>query len=276
MAIISYVIYFVVGILAGIVGGLLGTGGCALMMPVIRFGFHFEPVIAVGTTLTAVVFTAGAGAFQHIKMGNVHRETALLTGYSGVLGVIIGSVVFAFIKDYGNLIDLIIGIAFILVSLRMLYEGLFVIPARARMETSGSEPGGEAAQVQPSGMPGTPLGKTILGSVIGFTTGIIGLGGGYALVPSYLYLFKAPMKLAIGTSMASFIWMALVGSVFKLAEHVVDIPVAITLGIGAVIGALYGARLVAKFKPATLKILFGAMFLYVSLKYILIYFGIAI
>ena len=66
------------------------------------------------------------------------------------------------------------------------------------------------------------------------------------------------------------------GSVFKLSEHVVNIPVAITLGIGAVIGALYGARLVAKFKPATLKILFGAMFLYVSLKYILIYFGIAI
>lgn len=69
---------------AGIVGGLLGTGGCALMMPVIRFGFHFAPAFAVGTTLTAVVFTAASGAIQHIKMGNVHKETALLTGYSGV------------------------------------------------------------------------------------------------------------------------------------------------------------------------------------------------
>jgi len=90
----TYIIYFITGILAGVIGGLLGTGGCALMMPVIRFGFHFDPAIAVGTTLTAVVFTAGSGAVQHIKMKNVDKETALLTGYSGILGVIIGSIIF--------------------------------------------------------------------------------------------------------------------------------------------------------------------------------------
>ena len=125
-------------------------------------------------------------------------------------------------------------------------------------------------------VPGSPVSKSVLGSVIGFLTGIIGLGGGYALVPSFLYILKGPMKLAIGTSMASFIWMALVGAVFKLYQHVVDIPTAICLGIGAVIGALYGAKLVARVKTATLKALFGAIFIYVALKYILIYFGIAI
>ena len=133
MTAISFLIYFVVGILAGVVGGLLGTGGCALMMPVVRFGFHFDPAIAVGTTLTAVVFTAGSGAFQHIRMGNVHKETAVLTGYSGVLGVIIGSVVFTYVKHYGALIDLIIGLAFILVAVRMLYEGAILAPRQARM-----------------------------------------------------------------------------------------------------------------------------------------------
>lgn len=48
-----YIIYFITGLLGGVIGGLLGTGGCALMMPVMRFGFHFDPAIAVGTTLTA-------------------------------------------------------------------------------------------------------------------------------------------------------------------------------------------------------------------------------
>jgi uncharacterized membrane protein YfcA len=62
MTILFYIIYLITGILAGIVGGLLGTGGCALMMPVIRFGFYFYPAVAVGTTLTAVVFTAASGA----------------------------------------------------------------------------------------------------------------------------------------------------------------------------------------------------------------------
>jgi hypothetical protein len=256
-----YIIYLITGLLAGVVGGLLGTGGCALMMPVIRFGFHFDPAIAVGTTLMAVVFTAGSGAYQHIKMKNVDKQTAWTIGTSGVLGVIIGSLVFGYIKDYGNVIDLILGFAFLIVSARMIYEGFL-----------GKGPKNPAENQ----MPGSKPAKSALGSSIGFLTGIIGLGGGYALVPSFLYFFKAPVKLAIGTSMASFVWMALVGAMFKIYQGVVDIPVAITLGIGAMIGAIYGAKLVTKFKPNALKALFGLMFLYVSLKYILIYFGIHI
>jgi len=256
-----YVIYLVTGLLAGVVGGLLGTGGCALMMPVIRFGFHFDPAIAVGTTLTAVVFTAGSGAYQHLRMKNVDKTTALQVGFSGVLGVIIGSIVFGYIKDYGDVIDLIIGIAFIIVSVRMLYEGLL-----------GKTPPPPVG----TNMPGTVATKSVLGSSIGVLTGIIGLGGGYALVPAFVYFLRAPMKLAIGTSMAAFVWMALVGAAFKIYQGVVNIPVAITLGVGALIGAIYGAKLVAKFKPNVLKALFGFLFLYVSLKYILIYFNIHI
>jgi len=255
-----YLVYLLTGLLAGVVGGLLGTGGCALMMPVIRFGFHFDPALAVGTTLTAVVFTAGSGAFQHMRMKNVDRTTALQVGLSGVLGVVIGSVVFGYLQPYGDVIDLIIGIAFIIVSMRMLYEGLV----------------GKMPPAQGSTMPGTTLSKTGLGGAIGILTGIIGLGGGYALVPSFVYFMKAPMKLAIGTSMAAFVWMALVGAIFKIYQGVVDIPVAVTMGVGALIGAIYGAKLVAKFKPNVLKTLFGLLFLYVSLKYILLYFSINI
>ena len=98
-----YIVYLVVGLLAGIIGGLLGTGGCALIMPVIRFGFNFDPAFAVGTTLTAVVFTAGSGAIQHFMMRNVDLATALQVGLSGILGVIVGSFVFGYIKMYGEL-----------------------------------------------------------------------------------------------------------------------------------------------------------------------------
>jgi uncharacterized membrane protein YfcA len=257
----TYIIYLITGFLAGVIGGLLGTGGCALMMPVIRFGFHFDPAIAVGTTLTAVVFTAASGAYQHIKMKNVDKNTAWIVALSGIFGVIIGSIVFGYIKNYGNVIDLILGVAFFVVSLRMMYEGILSRGPKNPVEDK---------------MPGTKTTKSILGSFIGFLTGIIGLGGGYALVPSFIYFLSAPVKLAIGTSMASFVWIALVGAVFKIYQGVVNIPVAITLGIGALIGAIYGAKLVAKFKPNALKALFGLLFLYVSLKYILIYFGIAI
>jgi len=255
-----YIAYLITGLLAGIIGGLLGTGGCALIMPAIRFGFNFDPAFAVGTTLTAVVFTAGSGAIQHFTMRNVDLATSLQVGLSGIVGVIVGSFVFGYIKSYGELIDLIIGIAFIIVSIRMLYEGLL-----------GTMPPPQSNQ-----MPGTVVSKSLLGSAIGFLTGIIGLGGGYALVPSFIYLFRAPMKLAIGTSMAAFVWMALVGAVFKIYQDVVNLPVAIVLGVGALVGAIFGAKLVAKLNPNVLKTLFGLLFSYVSLKYLLLYFNIHI
>jgi hypothetical protein len=75
-----YAGYFITGILAGIVGGLFGTGGCTLMMPVIRFGFNLDPAPAVGTTLTAVFITAASGAIQHRRKKNADSETALLKG----------------------------------------------------------------------------------------------------------------------------------------------------------------------------------------------------
>jgi len=257
----TYILYFITGIAAGIVGGLLGTGGCALIMPVIRFGFDFDPAFAVGTTLFAVVFTAGAGAYKHWRMGNVDRDTALFVGLPGIFGVIIGSLVFGYLLKYKSLIDLILGLAFLFVSIRMIYEGIFL---RKKGELTGTQ------------VPGKKKNQGILGGCIGFLTGIIGLGGGYALVPSFIYFFRSPTKIAIGTSMASFIWIALLGAIIKMFQNVVNIQAGIILGVGAAIGAIYGAALMAKFSSSTLKALFGILFFYVSLKYILIFFGIRI
>jgi len=108
----------------------------------------------------------------------------------------------------------------------------------------------------------------------GIIAGII--EGRYALVPSFICILKAPVKLAIGTSLATFFWMDLLGSIFKIYQGVVNLSVAISLGIGAAIGAVLGAKLMAKIKPRVLKALFGLLFLYVSLKYILLYFDIHI
>lgn len=261
MSLIGYVVLFVAGIAAGIIGGMLGTGGCVIMLPMVRFGFGFSPAFAVGTTLTALIFTAGSGAIRHLFLGNVDKKTVPWVAAFGVIGVIIGSFVFTYLMPYGSLIDLIVGLAFIWVALRMLYEGFFL------KEISE----GEGVEV-----PGRRSRKGLLGTIIGFLTGIIGLGGGYALVPSFIYFFKAPVKIAIGTSMASFISMAVVGSAFKIYQGVVNIPAGIIMGAGAAIGAVFGANLVAKIRASTLKALFGLLFLYVSLKYIFRYFGIHI
>nr|WP_287192008.1 hypothetical protein [Syntrophothermus sp.] len=121
----------------------------------------------------------------------------MLTAYSGILGVIIGSIVFGYIKPYGSLIDLIIGIAFIVVTLRMLYEGITGLIAAAPPQP---------APASGQGLPGTPLSKSILGSAIGFLTGIIGLGGGYA----WYLLSSTCLKRPCG-SLSELLWLPLYG-----------------------------------------------------------------
>ena len=141
------------------------------MMPTIRFGFDFAPTLAVGTTLTAVIFTAASGAIQHWRLGNVDWNSVKHITPAGVAGVLAGSAVFYYIREYGNVIDLIVGLAFIWIAIRMVYEGLFHR---------------QAAEVTRNELLGSRQAKAGVGSGVGFLSGIIGLGGGYALVPSFI------------------------------------------------------------------------------------------
>ncbi|HRD26169.1 MAG TPA: TSUP family transporter [Methanoculleus sp.] len=116
----------------------------------------------------------------------------------------------------------------------------------------------------------------MFGFVVGVLTGLVGLGGGYALVPGLIYLFNAPVYVTMGTSLATMIPLAVVGGGIKLAEGYVAIGAALILAAGTIVGAQLGAAVIKKFHPATLKLIFGVYFLYVSVKFILAYFGVAI
>ncbi|NLL89637.1 MAG: sulfite exporter TauE/SafE family protein [Dehalococcoidales bacterium] len=261
MGFLTIILLFLTGIVAGIFGGLLGIGGGAIMLPMTRFAFSFSPSIAVGTTLVAVIFTAVAGTYQHWKMGNVDWKSVRYIAPAGVVGVIIGSILFYLIKDYHELIDLILGIVFTPIAASMIYEGLFL---REKPDPPGKTMGGNI-----------PL-KAGIGGGVGIFTGMSGLGGGFIMVPAFVYFLRSPVKVAIGSSMASFVWFALVGGIIKISQGLCDVPAAFAMGFGAVGGALIGARLCSRIRPATLKTIFGFIFLYVSLKYILSYFGVNI
>jgi uncharacterized membrane protein YfcA len=258
---LTVALLFLAGILAGTCGGLLGIGGGAVMLPIVRFGFDFEPAVAVGTTLVAVVFTAVSGTYQHWKLGHVDWKSVKYIAPAGIIGVILGSVLFFSIKDYSEVIDLILGVIFIPIAVTMVFEGVF---RKGKPEFLGNRMGGSIAV------------KAGLGSSVGFLTGISGLGGGFILVPSFIYILRSPVRVAIGTSMASFLWFAVVGGVFKIAEGLCDIPAAVAMGLGAAGGAVIGAKLITHIKPSIVKLVFGLIFLYISAKYILNYFGVTI
>jgi len=125
-------------------------------------------------------------------------------------------------------------------------------------------------------IPGSRVGMGLFGFVIGIITGIVGLGGGYALVPGLIYMFNAPVYVTMGTSLASMIPLAVVGGGIKLVQSYVDLRAGLLLAAGTVVGAQIGAAIIKKIKPNILKLIFGIYFLYVALKFITGYFGIMI
>jgi len=259
---LSSLIMLLFGVTAGIVGGLLGIGGCSIMLPALYFLFKYSLPKAIGTTITAVIVTALSGAAAHIKMKNVDFQTAKIISFMGALGAIIGSILFIFLAKNIALLSIIVGLAFIYTSIRMIIEG---VKRKSRKITSNENK-----------IPGSTTSKGVLGFIIGILTGIIGLGGGYALVPSFIYFLKSPVKIAVGTSLASFISMALISGVFKIMIGEVDIIAALLLGLGTALGAQFGAKLVPRTPSWMIKLLFGLLFLYVSIRFILAGFGIRI
>jgi uncharacterized membrane protein YfcA len=251
----------IIGFAAGVLGGLIGTGGCSVMLPVIHFWMGYPAPIAVGTTLFAVIFTAISGGYGHLVRRNLDGRAVLWLGGVGILGVLLGSWLFTFLVAHAALLGLILGLIFLWPAIRMIWEG---VTQRAMPRREGET------------IPGPTWGWAVFGFVVGIATGVAGLGGGYALVPGLIYLFGAPVYITMGSSLATMIPLAVVGGGIKLAQGFVDMGAGLLLAFGTIIGAQVGAAIIKRFKPSTLKLIFGLYFLYVSLKFITAFFGIMI
>ena len=250
-----------VGFAAGLLGGLIGTGGCSVMLPAIHFWMGYPAAVAVGTTLFAVIFTATSGAYGHLMRRNLDVRAVAWLGLGGIAGVVLGSWLFTLLASQSALLGLILGLIFLWPALRMIWEG---VTHRAMPAREGNR------------IPGNPWSLATFGFLVGIATGVAGLGGGYALVPGLIYLFGAPVYITMGSSLATMIPLAVVGGGIKLGQGFVELGAGLLLAGGTVVGAQVGAAIIKRFKPATLKLLFGLYFLYVAAKFVGAYFGIAI
>lgn len=258
---ITIILLLIIGFAAGLLGGIIGTGGCSVMLPAIHFWMGYPVPIAVGTTLFAVIFTALSGGYGHLVRRNLDVRATLYLGISGILGVFLGSWFFTLLTSHIKFLGLIFGLAFFWPAVRMICEGL--------------RKGGIKTQ-EGNAIPGPRWGWIVFGFIIGVTTGILGVGGGYALVPGLIYLFGAPVYITMGTSLATIIPLAIVGGGIKLVQGYVVLVAGLILATGTIIGAQIGAAIIKRFNPSTLKLIFGVYFFYVSIKFIFGFFGINI
>ena len=261
----------------GFLSGLFGVGGGFLMTPLLIF-IGVPPAVAVGTEANQIVAASVSGVLAHWRRGNVDFKMGLVLLLGGLAGSTLGVMLFSFLRGLGQ-IDLVISLSYVIflgtIGALMLYE------SAKTMRRRKTSPGQRRKLHQHTWVHGLPLkmrfrrSKLYISALLPFTVGflvgvlaaIMGVGGGFVMVPAMIYLLGMPTNVVIGTSLFQIIFVtANVTFLQSYANQTVDVVLALMLLIGAVIGAQFGARAGAKLQGEELRGLLALMVLAVCGK----------
>jgi uncharacterized membrane protein YfcA len=222
-------------VLVGVSLGLLGGGGSILTVPLLAYVAGVEPKQAIAMSLLVVGVTSAIGAITHARAGRVRWRVAVVFGLVAMTGAYAGGLLARFIP--GSV--LLIAFAAIMIA-----AGVAML--RGRRDTAA---GADQA---------LPVVKiALLGVGVGLTSGLVGAGGGFLLVPALALFGGLPMSVAVGTSLVVIAMQSFAGLAGHLASEQIDWRLAGLVTAAAVIGALVGGRLIAFVDPAALRRLFG-------------------
>ena len=276
---VSVLLVLLVSGAVGFVSGLVGVGGGFIMTPALMFLGVPAPV-AVATGASQIAATSFSGIMTQTRRKAVDWRMGLLLSTGGVAGSASGVWLFERLLRLGQL-DLIISLLYLVllagVGALMLAEGLAVmrgrvlptvvilkrpirtiahrLPLRMRFPRSG---------LYISVIP--PLG---LGFIVGALAAVMGIGGGFILIPAMIYLLRMPTNVVVGTSLFQVLIVAsLVVILQSTATQTVDLVLAAILMLGGVIGAQFGARMGAGLRSEHIRALLGALLVGASLKFL--------
>jgi hypothetical protein len=227
--------------------GLLGGGGSILTVPVFVYVLGFAAKPAIALSLPVVGTTSLVGALSHWRAGNVNLRVALLFGAVAMIGAYSGARLAAFVA--GSVQLLLLSVAMVAAALSMF---------RARTEPSvGSGPGGERH--------GAPLWLVLLvGLAVGMLTGMVGIGGGFLVVPALVVLARVPIKQAVGTSLLVIAMNSASGFLGYVGQVTIPWRLMASFTTVAVGGILVGTHLVRFVSPPALRRAFAVFLLVVG------------
>jgi len=257
-------VLFSAGLAAGSLGGMLGLGGGIVLMPVLRFGLGLPPALAAGTCVVAVFFTTAGGSYRFHRLGMVRLRPLFPVLVAGMCTTALFSWAFASLAVRERWLDLSIGLVFCGVSALSIRDGLRPSPQ--------SDSAGAVAPTPDSPVPA----RVAIGSAAGVFPGLLGIGTGGILVPAFAYLLRWPIKQAMAASLVCFCINAAVSASFKWTQGFVVVPIVLAICLGTFVGANLGAELNRRLAPHRLKVVFGLLFSYVALKFVLSSFEIRI
>ena len=275
---VNMVMLLAMGAAVGFLSGMFGVGGGFLITPLLIF-YNIPPAIAVATGANQVVASSVSGALAHLKKGTIDFKlgTVLLAG--GVVGSSFGVWVFTLLRSVGQL-DLFVSLLYVgllgTVGVLMLIESL-----RAIQRARGTAPQTPRKTTQHNWIHRLPWKMRFrtsklfvsvipvigLGVIIGFLASIMGVGGGFIMVPAMIYLLKVPTNVVVGTSLFQIIFTAAYTTIVHSATNqTVDVVLAFLLMVGGVAGAQYGARAGQKLRGEQLRALLALLVLAVAMR----------
>jgi uncharacterized membrane protein YfcA len=264
------------GGLVGFLSGMLGIGGGFLMTPLLIF-IGIPPTVAVATQSNQIVASSVSGVMAHWRRGNVDFKLGFVMLAGGALGSITGVWLFARLKTLGQ-IDLVISLTYVIflgtVATLMMIDNFKVLVLRRNMTKRRKLHEHNALHRLPLRMrfPRSRLYiSALLPMTIGFVGGlmvaIMGIGGGFALVPAMIYMLGMPVGLVAGTSLFQIIFTTGITTFLQaVTTHAVDIVLAVILIIGGVIGAQIGTRMGGFLKPEHARLAHALIVLAVAVK----------
>ncbi|HWR39623.1 MAG TPA: sulfite exporter TauE/SafE family protein [Patescibacteria group bacterium] len=239
----STLLMLLLGFSVGAFGTLIGVGGGFILVPLFLLAFHWSPQHAVGTSLTIVLMNAVSGTFAYIRQRKVYYDAAIRFSLATLPGAFIGS----YLAQY-----------FTSDSFRITF-GVFLVGIAALMYFRSSAKQGNISFDEKTFSYNRPLGIGI-SVVVGFLSSILGIGGGIIHVPAMVYVLGFPAHVATATSHFVLAISAFSGVISHYALGNILLEPALTIGVGAVLGAQFGARLSLKVKsPMILKLLAVAL-----------------
>ena len=263
------------GGIVGILSGMFGVGGGFLMTPLLFF-IGIPPAVAVATEANQIVASSFSGVLAHFKRKTVDLRMGTVLLIGGLVGAALGVLVFNYLKAQGQ-VDLLVKLCYV-IFLGVIGGLMFVESLNAIRKTSkGAAPKRKKhnwvhglpfkMRFRVSGLYISVIPPLIVGVLVGILAAIMGVGGGFIMVPAMIYLLGMPTKVVVGTSLFQIIFVtAFTTMLHATTNFTVDIVLAVLLLVGGVFGAQIGTRIGVKMKAEQLRILLAIMVLAVCGK----------
>jgi len=266
------------GAAVGFLSGMFGVGGGFLITPLLIF-YNIPPVVAVATGANQVVASSISGAITHFRRGTLDVKLGSVLLIGGLSGATVGIWIFSLLRRLGQL-DLFISLLYVVflgtVGGLMLLESVNAMRRAAKNEAPAPRKPGHhhwvhrlpfKVRFKKSKIYLSVIPVIALGFGIGILTSVMGVGGGFIMVPAMIYLLRIPTNVVVGTSLFQIIFVTAYTTIVQAATNFsVDIVLAFILMVAGVIGAQYGVRVGQKLRGEQLRALLGLLVLAVGIR----------